>query len=265
MTESFTQELQRAVGGLQADLTSIATVERRAAARAIASGEREPDGADWLLGRTAAGAGDAGDGQGPARPRAGAGAFGHRASDGLADRAVPIDQVARHAERALLELVRVGDEAARRPRRAARRFREQVVEEAAGAALGAAEGLAALGQLLADGLREGDAVAAIQIAGQRFAALGLDTSEIRLGSGGIGSLRRAAQRRRRWSSQARSRRIGTPAASAAQAAVRSSEVGPSPPLTTQKSAREPVSSSAPRMSSLRSPTTVVRRNVRPSG
>ena len=63
--------------------------------------------------------------------------------------------------------------------------------------------------------------------------------------------------------RARAARAGTPMAAATTSAVRSSSVGPRPPLMTTRSEREVVSRSAAARSSRSSPTSVLRRAITP--
>src|SRR2546427_3715101 len=122
------------------------------------AGRGEQHRSHGLLGRPAIGAGDARDRGGPGGAGSAPGALGHGPCDGLAHRAVLPDQLGRDAEGALLQLVRIDDERALGPPRAAGHFGQKLGGEAARAALGATERLASRGDLLTYGLGEGDTV-----------------------------------------------------------------------------------------------------------
>src|SRR5205807_7681510 len=164
--ERLAHQLEGAIGGQRAHLPAVAAEMRQLRAGAVRARERQPDGADRLLGRAAVGACDASDGGTPRRSRDPPRAFGHGAGDLLADGSVHPQQLGGDAQGLLLELVGVDDEAARGPARAAGDFGEQLGNQAARAALRAADGFAAPRQLLADGLCEGDSVGAVDEAAQ---------------------------------------------------------------------------------------------------
>src|SRR5207249_8826468 len=141
--QRLAQELERAVGSLQAHLAAIAPVLRGSRGRPRRPAQSEPHRADGFVRGPAVWPGNAGDRRGPRRTRSLPGAFRHRAHHRLADGAVLLEHFARDSQRAVLEIVRVRDECPCRPARASADLGQELGQESAGAALGAADRLAA--------------------------------------------------------------------------------------------------------------------------
>ena len=132
------------LAGAVADHGAIAEVGDGAGEDALRVGETEADGADRLGGRAAVGAGDAGDGEGEVGAGEAAGVLGHLTDDRFGDGAVLIEGLLADAEDAGLGLVGVGDEAFEEIAAGAGNVGEHAGEQAAGAAFGGGDGLAAL-------------------------------------------------------------------------------------------------------------------------
>src|SRR4051812_25918774 len=176
--DRLADELQGRKGRDHSHLTAVAAEMRELGPRLPWAGESEPDGADGLLRSSPVGARDPGDGRAPRRSGRATGTLGHRSRHLLADGAVRAEQVGWNAKKALLELIRVGDETARGPARAAGNLGEKLAGKSAGAALRTADRLAPRYELLAERLGEGDAIGPVHVWAQRFAAGGFDPRQV---------------------------------------------------------------------------------------
>ncbi len=118
-------------------------------------GEADEDGADGLCGATAAGTGNAGDGEGVVGVGGAEGALGHGGADFGADGTALLDEDLGDAEEVGFGLVGVGDEALGEDGGGTGDVGEAVGEEAAGAGFGGGDGLTEAGEEVDDGEFEG--------------------------------------------------------------------------------------------------------------
>ncbi|CAM2144321.1 hypothetical protein PT2222_160004 [Paraburkholderia tropica] len=148
------QPAQRVRGGLHANLVAIAFENQRLDVRVQPVAPAERHHADRLFRRAAARTGNAGDGQRNLCPAVAQRAFGHRARDRFAHRAVFVDHLGGHADHFGFRLVRVGDETALEPAATAGDVGDGGGDHAARAGLGGGEHQARVAQLVAGADRE---------------------------------------------------------------------------------------------------------------
>ena len=151
----FRQESQCVFNGLRPYCFAVACEKRGLLKRTFGRGQAEPDCADRFGRAAAARAGDAGNTQGVICLRDGFCAACHFIDGLAADRAVFQQGVGHDAEAVLFGLVAVCDEALMKPLRAAGEGGQRTCKQAAGAGLGAGNGLTAAGQVFGDGLQMG--------------------------------------------------------------------------------------------------------------
>lgn len=153
--QMFRQESQCVFDGLRPYCFAIACEKRGLLKRAFGRGQAEPDCADRFGRAAAARAGDAGNTQGVICLRDGFCAASHFIDGLAANRAVFQQGIGHDTEAVLFGLVAVCDEALVKPLRAAGEGSQRTCKQAAGAGLGAGNGLTAAGQVFGDGLQMG--------------------------------------------------------------------------------------------------------------
>ena len=157
------EHFEGVLGGPEADAFAVSGDVELFDLGIFAVGEGDVDEADGLVGVEAAGscgAGDAGDAEGEGAAGAAADAFGERACDCVRDGAVFVDEVGGNVGEGGLAAVGVSDGAAEEDARTVGDGGEALTEQAAGAAFGDSEGLAADAEHEQDDFLEGLAVEA---------------------------------------------------------------------------------------------------------
>src|SRR5438128_9403747 len=129
-------QVQGCLRSLPADAIAVAGQVQGALFAAGSLCQGDVHGADGFFRRTAAGAGNSGDGQAQRAARAPANSFGQRAGDFHADRTLSLEQVRGHVHPHPLQVVAVANHAAQEVRRAAGDACQPLGQQATGAAFG---------------------------------------------------------------------------------------------------------------------------------